>query len=110
MAKRPRSPKPIDVSAIEGVREAPFPGFVPLCHPTLRTKLPEGGDWLYEAKLDGYRVQLHRHDGQRSPTPAMASTGTPNSRRCAPRSPECRRAASYSTAKSYSSAPERLVY
>jgi len=63
MAKRPRSPKPIDVSAIEGVREAPFPGFVPLCHPTLRTKLPEGGDWLYEAKLDGYRVQLHRHDG-----------------------------------------------
>ncbi|MEY4006731.1 MAG: hypothetical protein RLZZ221_2827, partial [Verrucomicrobiota bacterium] len=26
-------------------------------------RLPEGGDWLYEAKLDGYRVQLHRHDG-----------------------------------------------
>jgi ATP-dependent DNA ligase len=23
-----------------------------------------GRDWLYEAKLDGYRVQLHRHDGQ----------------------------------------------
>jgi bifunctional non-homologous end joining protein LigD len=64
MVKRSRSPTPIDVSALKGVREVPFPGFVPLCHPTLRTKLPEGGDWLYEAKLDGYRAQLHRHDGK----------------------------------------------
>ena len=63
MAKRTRLPKPIDVRAIEGVREARFPGFVPLCHPTLRSKLPEGDEWLYEAKLDGYRAQLHRHDG-----------------------------------------------
>jgi bifunctional non-homologous end joining protein LigD len=63
MAKRQRS-KSIDASAIEGAREAPFPGLVSFCHPTLRTKLPEGDDWLYEAKLDGYRVQLHRHDGQ----------------------------------------------
>jgi hypothetical protein len=63
MAKRSRSPKLIDVSAIEGAGVAPFPGFVPFCHPTLRTGLPEG-DWLYEAKLDGYRAQLHRHDGK----------------------------------------------
>ena len=59
MGKRSRSPKPIDVRAIDGAREANFPGFVPLCHPTLRSKLPAGGDWLYEAKLDGYRAQLH---------------------------------------------------
>jgi bifunctional non-homologous end joining protein LigD len=63
MAKRRPSPESVDVHATAGAREAPFPGFVPLCHPTLRSKLPEGGDWLYEAKLDGYSAQLHRHDG-----------------------------------------------
>ena len=63
MSKLPRRLKSIDVSAIEGAREAPFPGLVPFCHPTLRTKLPTGDAWLYEAKLDGYRAQLHCHEG-----------------------------------------------
>jgi bifunctional non-homologous end joining protein LigD len=48
---------------LTGVKTAPYPGLVELCHPTLRPKLPTGGAWQYEIKLDGYRVQLHRHDG-----------------------------------------------
>jgi hypothetical protein len=83
MAKRSRSTKPVDLRAIDGAREAPFPGFVPLRHPTLRTKLPEGGDWLYEANSTAIGRSSTGTMAKRSPTRAMAWTGAPNSRRCA---------------------------
>ena len=51
MARRPRSP--IELGDIKGARNAPFPGFVPLCHSTLRSTVPEGRDWTYEVKLRG---------------------------------------------------------
>lgn len=47
------------VRTIQGVKAAPFPGFVPACQPLLRKVLPEGERWQYEIKLDGYRVQIH---------------------------------------------------
>jgi bifunctional non-homologous end joining protein LigD len=49
------------VTALPGAKEAPYPGLVEFCHPTLRPKLPTGTRWQYEIKFDGYRVQLHRN-------------------------------------------------
>ena len=31
--------------------------------PSLRQHAPAGDDWLYEIKADGYRAQVHVHDG-----------------------------------------------
>ena len=50
--------------SIKGAKRAPFPGLVQFCHPILRTNVPEGPDWLYEVKLDGYRAQLHHRHGE----------------------------------------------
>jgi bifunctional non-homologous end joining protein LigD len=36
-----------------------MPGFIPAQLATLRTKVPEGDQWLHEIKFDGYRVQAH---------------------------------------------------
>jgi len=38
-------------------------GFVAPCLPSKTDKLPSGSDWLHEIKIDGYRAQLHVHDG-----------------------------------------------
>jgi bifunctional non-homologous end joining protein LigD len=38
--------------------------FIEPALPTLKPWPPKGGDWLYEIKFDGYRVQLHVRDGQ----------------------------------------------
>lgn len=40
------------------------PRFVPTMSATLVPELPEGGEWLYEVKLDGYRALLLK-DGER---------------------------------------------
>jgi bifunctional non-homologous end joining protein LigD len=50
--------------AIAGAGEAPYPGFVEFCDPTLREKPPAGREWLHEIKIDGYRAQVHIHAGQ----------------------------------------------
>src|SRR5436190_9186832 len=34
--------------------------FILPCEPTLRDRLPKGVGWLYEVKLDGYRMQVHK--------------------------------------------------
>jgi bifunctional non-homologous end joining protein LigD len=47
-----------------GARPAPFPAFITPCDPTLREQAPEGSEWLHEIKIDGYRAQLHIHDGR----------------------------------------------
>ena len=41
-----------------------FPKFIEFCGPTLREAPPTGADWVYEIKTDGYRAQLHIHDGK----------------------------------------------
>ena len=50
--------------ALRGAKPAPYPGFIAPCDPTLRERAPEGSDWLHEIKMDGYRAQLHIHDGR----------------------------------------------
>lgn len=48
---------------IPGAEPAPFPGFIPFCHPEQKSQPPAGDDYLHEIKADGYRAQLSIHDG-----------------------------------------------
>jgi bifunctional non-homologous end joining protein LigD len=48
---------------VPGARKTPIPAYIEPCDPTLRERAPEGGAWRYEIKGDGYRAQLHLHDG-----------------------------------------------
>src|SRR3954462_14695109 len=50
--------------ALPGAKPAPYPGFIAPCDPTLRERAPAGSDWLHEIKIDGYRAQVHIHDGR----------------------------------------------
>jgi bifunctional non-homologous end joining protein LigD len=59
-----RSPRNRRRFAFPGAKPAPYPGFIAPCDPTLRERAPEGSDWLHEIKIDGYRAQLHVHDGR----------------------------------------------
>src|SRR3954463_11266551 len=51
------------LSRVAGARKAAFPSFVEPCDPVLRERAPEGSQWRYEIKGDGYRAQLHLQDG-----------------------------------------------
>jgi len=59
-----RPPRATCRSWCTGAKPAPYPGFIAPCDPTLRERAPEGSDWLHEIKIDGYRAQLHIHDGR----------------------------------------------
>jgi bifunctional non-homologous end joining protein LigD len=59
-----RSSPPITARAIPGARAGHPNGFVEPCHPEDRAALPQGPEWLYEIKHDGYRAQIHRHAGK----------------------------------------------
>jgi bifunctional non-homologous end joining protein LigD len=61
-SKRPSKSR--SVAALPGAKPAPYPGFIAPCDPTLRERAPDGSDWLHEIKIDGYRAQLHIHEGQ----------------------------------------------
>jgi bifunctional non-homologous end joining protein LigD len=37
--------------------------FIPPAVPVLKARPPIGPDWAHELKFDGWRVQIHRHDG-----------------------------------------------
>jgi bifunctional non-homologous end joining protein LigD len=41
---------------LAGASAAPHPGIVPPCLAMLRKDIPGGEGWLFEVKLDGYRV------------------------------------------------------
>ena len=51
MAERP------DPSRFAGVRKGILPPFVEPCLATLVAEPPVGPGWVYEIKLDGYRLQ-----------------------------------------------------
>src|SRR4051794_4799808 len=51
-------------SRVAGARKAAIPRFVEPCDPVLRERAPEGSQWRYEIKGDGYRAQLHLQDGE----------------------------------------------
>ena len=42
-----------------------MPGFIKPQLATLRTKAPQGAQWLHEIKYDGYRVQVHLNRGRK---------------------------------------------
>ncbi len=46
----------VDASKLTGAVKRPMPDFVPPQLATLASDVPEGDDWLYELKLDGYRM------------------------------------------------------
>src|SRR5215208_2603741 len=50
-------------AGLKGARKAGFPTFIEPCDPSLRQRAPAGDDWVYEIKADGYRAQVHVHDG-----------------------------------------------
>jgi bifunctional non-homologous end joining protein LigD len=43
---------------------APFPDFIEPCLASLRTNVSSASGFVYELKLNGYRVQAHQHDGR----------------------------------------------
>jgi bifunctional non-homologous end joining protein LigD len=53
MSKRTKS------APIKGAKPAEMPGFIEPQLATLRSKAPNGQQWLHEIKLDGYRVQIN---------------------------------------------------
>src|SRR3954454_14030561 len=55
--------RPVSLSRIPGARKTAVPGFIEPCDPTLRERAPQGGEWRYEIKGDGYRAQLHLRNG-----------------------------------------------
>ena len=40
------------------------PGFILPCRPTVADRPPTGPGWVHELKHDGYRLQVHVHDGR----------------------------------------------
>jgi bifunctional non-homologous end joining protein LigD len=54
----------VDPTVLPGAKQAPFPGFVEPCHPTLRENAPSDGRWIHELKFDGYRTQAHLQNGR----------------------------------------------
>src|SRR5229473_2114602 len=51
------------IRVLPGAKSASFSGFIEPCDPTLRKRAPDGSGWLHEIKIDGYRAQVHIHDG-----------------------------------------------
>jgi bifunctional non-homologous end joining protein LigD len=50
---------------IDGARPAVMPGFIKPQLATLKSKPPNGEQWLHEIKYDGYRIQIHCNGGKR---------------------------------------------
>jgi len=72
MTKKPRSTDhPL-------VFDAPLPGFIDPCKPTMVTKPPPGAAWLHEIKWDGYRIQIAIDAGN---VTIFSSTGLDYSKR-----------------------------
>ncbi|MBV9814013.1 MAG: non-homologous end-joining DNA ligase, partial [Acetobacteraceae bacterium] len=61
---RSRSSQSTSVAALPGARATELTEFIQPCDPTLREQAPAGQDWAFEIKADGYRAQVHRHDGR----------------------------------------------
>lgn len=49
---------------LEGSRASAYPGFVEPCLATLRDDVPNRGNWIFEIKFDGYRIQAHKRNGR----------------------------------------------
>ena len=47
------------------VKRIEMPGFIKPQLATLKSKAPQGEQWLHEIKYDGYRVQIHLNRGKK---------------------------------------------
>ncbi|MEZ0312383.1 MAG: DNA ligase D [Myxococcota bacterium] len=54
--KRTKAAKTVDASGLTGAVKKAMPSFIPPQLATLSEDVPEGDAWLYELKLDGYRM------------------------------------------------------
>jgi bifunctional non-homologous end joining protein LigD len=61
-ARRTEASDSRDGKAVAGAKKSRLPDFVPPCLATLSSTAPDGGDWLHEIKLDGYRMQARIAD------------------------------------------------
>jgi bifunctional non-homologous end joining protein LigD len=61
---RQRSSSRFLARVLPGAKPAPFPDFIEPCLASLRTNVSSASGFVYELKLDGYRVQAHQHDGR----------------------------------------------
>jgi bifunctional non-homologous end joining protein LigD len=52
-------------SLVEGAKPSEMPGFIKPQLATLKSKAPQGEQWLHEIKFDGYRIQVHVNNGKR---------------------------------------------
>ena len=59
-----RQPPSSFALALPGAKPAAFPAFVKPCLATPRSSVPNGGAYVHELKLDGYRIQAHLRDGR----------------------------------------------
>ena len=60
---KPASARKVDPSRLSGARRSPLPARIAPELPSLVDKLPEDEAWLYELKLDGYRMICVVRDG-----------------------------------------------
>lgn len=64
-AQKPASAKPIDAAGVRGAkREDTLPAFVAPALASPAERAPQGGDWVHEIKLDGYRLQARIDHGR----------------------------------------------
>jgi len=59
-----KKPGLADLGAIDGAHRAKLPDFIPPELATLVDKPPQGGRWLHEIKIDGYRAFARREAGK----------------------------------------------
>jgi bifunctional non-homologous end joining protein LigD len=65
-ARKAQSAKPVrklDLKMPKGAHKAKLPGFIAPELATLAARPPEGASWLYEVKLDGYRIEARLEKG-----------------------------------------------
>ena len=89
-----RSPKS-DLSLIPGAKLAPMPERIEPMLATLEQNVPQGSDWLYEIKWDGYRGLCYFSDGKLAAssraTGIRSTSNFLNWKRSSYRSPQTRR-------------------
>ena len=62
--QKPRGSRSLEASALKGSVRAAMPRKVAPELPTLVEQVPQGSEWIYELKLDGYRIISFVRDGK----------------------------------------------
>jgi hypothetical protein len=76
-------------ATLSGGKAGPFSKFIAPALATLPDRPPSGDAWVHEIKFDGYRLQIHLHEGQPVFIRAAGTTGRTGSRPFSARSGSC---------------------